>query len=66
MNIATIRPEINDWVTNQLTGTVVGHISAATHLDNLDTMFAQFSRRRQNVIGSTPTTHTYRNYRLML
>ena len=49
VNVAAIRAEVDDGVAHELPGTVIGHIAAASRLDDLHAFFFQGRRRSHDV-----------------
>jgi hypothetical protein len=60
MHIAAIGPEINDWISNDLPWTVVGHVTASTGLANVYLTSCQLFRTRQNVSAPTGVSNAER------
>ena len=66
VNVAAIRPEIHDGVPDDLAGSVVGDIAAASGLVHLDAAGRQRCSRREDVTAAAIATHAKRQHVGML
>jgi hypothetical protein len=57
MDVAAARVQVDDRVTNELAGPVVGDVAAAARLVDLDPARSKHVRARQNVSASAVAAH---------
>lgn len=57
MNVTSIGSEVQDWVSDDLTRTVVGHIAASPRFPHFDSTFGQRLCRREDVGAATVAAH---------
>ena len=57
MHVAAVRPQVEDRIANQLTRTVIGHITAAARFDDVDTEPAQGLGCGEDVLAGIRALH---------
>lgn len=60
MHVTTIGSEVQDWVSDDLTRTVVGDIAASPCFPHFDSAFGEGLSRRENVGAATVAAHADR------
>jgi hypothetical protein len=66
VHIAAIGTQVQDWIPDDLSGTVIGHVAAATGFANVDTEVGQTGCGRDNVRPTAIAFDAYGDHGRML